>query len=112
MFCSRSCQFAYRGPTSIEARVSEILNELGLRYVTQYQMGQFVFDIAILSAHLLIECDGIYWHSSSEAKHRDKIKTELATLNGFRVLRLPQSIIEDEPDKCRALIVKELLGRR
>lgn len=107
-FCSRACFNLYNGPTSIEAAISVILSDMSIEAVPQYQLSEFVFDFLIPSARLFVECDGTYWHSFPEAKHRDRVKDELANKNGFRVLRLPETLIDKHPDQCRDLIVKEL----
>jgi len=46
------------------------------------------YDFTILCQKLIIEYDGIYWHSSINAKDNDKLKTQLAIKNGFKILRI------------------------
>ena len=107
-FCSRACLNLYKGPTSIEIAVRYVLSESSVAFLEQYQLGEFVFDFLVPSSLLFIECDGTYWHSSQEARNRDRIKDKTAREKGYRVLRLSQDVIEKDINRCRDLIVNEL----
>lgn len=107
-FCSRSCFWQHRGPTSIETAVANLLIALGTDFAREFPLSGYEFDFIVPSVRLLIECDGDYWHSFPEAKNRDRIKTNSAIKQGYRVLRLSETLIESDPAKCRRLIVNEL----
>lgn len=107
-FCSRSCFWQHRGPTSIEKAVAAILTGLHADFAREFPLSGYEFDFIVPSVRLLIECDGDYWHSFKEAKNRDRIKTNRALKLGYRVLRLSETLIESDPAQVRRLIVKEL----
>lgn len=109
-FCSQSCSFRARrkGPTSIELAVRGWLTEMGVIFEVEFQFGRYLADTFLPDCQLIIECDGTYWHSSEKSKDRDRRKTLAAKQRGWRVLRLPQALIEQDPTECRRQIVKEL----
>lgn len=49
--------------TAIEQIVKQELDDISIDYTTQFTVGGKRADIAIPQHKLLIECDGIYWHS-------------------------------------------------
>lgn len=60
--------------SSIEIKVKEQLDQIGIRYIHQKLVkgGKFIVDFYIPSLRLVIECNGDYWHSLSERVERDK----------------------------------------
>lgn len=104
-FCSRKCYFNWRGPTSIETAISKVLSCLKVKFHEQYQFGVFTFDFFIPSSNLIIECDGDYWHSRSDARGRDKRKKILAEKHSMKLLRLSESEINSDIDSCRQKIL-------
>ena len=67
---------SYLKPSSIEIKVQEQLDEIGIRYVQQKRIynGEryFFLDFYIPSLKLIIECNGDYWHNLPEKIERDK----------------------------------------
>jgi len=64
-------------PSRIQDMLYALLDDLHINYFKEGQntrIGYFVFDCIVPSKGLLIECQGDYWHSSPEAKQRDKTK--------------------------------------
>lgn len=62
---------------------------------TQFRIENGAYDIKYKNH--LIEIDGIYWHSTEEAKVRDKNKDELAKNNGYILHRIPITELKDIP---------------
>ncbi|MFA5766389.1 MAG: hypothetical protein WC919_00510 [Candidatus Paceibacterota bacterium] len=65
--------------SKIQAMLYAYLDELGVEYHKEGErtrIGFYVFDCLVLNNNkkLLIECQGDYWHSSTEAERRDKGK--------------------------------------
>lgn len=114
-FCSRQCQGAYtaynfpKGQTTIEAAIAALLDDLDLSYFTQKPMGPFLCDFMLSGYKLIIECDGIYWHSSEKQKAKDANKDSWLTSHGYQVLRLTSTEIEERIDWCRAQIIMRLI---
>jgi len=96
--------------TSIELKVKEYLRELGIKYVHPYYLKpKFILDFYVPSLNLIIECDGDYWHSLPKVVKRDKAKNNYLTKRGFRLLRLPESLINQRVE-CLGELRKACLG--
>jgi DNA mismatch endonuclease Vsr len=100
--------------TSIELIVDEWLNDLGVVFQTQVQMGRWIPDFYIPSKKVVIECDGDYWHCSphrydrslaNEVQRknmdRDARKDVFLCGNGIRVIRLWENEIRSGRAKQR-----------
>ena len=58
--------------SSLERKTGDLLDELGVDYVRQYNVDNRWIDIAIPKRKLFLECDGEYWHQDKEAdRERD-----------------------------------------
>lgn len=102
--CSMKCSMDYRGPSSIEILVREWLIELGITFEPQFEFSYYFIDFCVPSAKLFIECDGDYWHSLPSSRKRDKAKDTTARNRGYRMLRLPEHLIRDDPEQVKDLI--------
>lgn len=114
-FCSRSCHGSWlvrntQSPTSIEIAVEGMLVELGVPYKAQEPIGKYLCDFVVETdgKPLIIEADGIYWHSLPEVKRRDKRKNKWFKERGYQVLRLPGDKIRKQPEWCREQITIHL----
>jgi len=58
----RNKLFNYKGTSSLESKVSEILNLLSVSYTTQFPISGKIFDFKINNTNILIEVNGDYWH--------------------------------------------------
>ena len=101
---SRSKQIIPRINTSIETKIQQFLNLLGIEYYTHFYLkdilNKYRCDIFVPSMNLVIECDGDYWHGNpnrddSEYTKRilkqrdlDKIRTIQILEKGYNILRL------------------------
>lgn len=95
--------------TTIERAIEQLLEELQIPHVHSFNLGdKFLCDFAIPSAHLIIECDGDYWHSLPEIKRRDRAKDAYALKCGWKVLRLSESEILNDMTSCKERIINEV----
>jgi len=95
-------QAAMKGPTSIEKKVYDELKKRGILFETQKLInGKFVVDAYIPSLNLVIECDGVYWHSLPVNIKRDKSKNAYLKKCGFNMLRLTGSEINNDSFKLK-----------
>lgn len=77
--------------TSLEEQARDVIEELGIEYVSQYPTHSgFVIDFVILDQKIAIEVDGTNWHSSKEAKKRDRFKDYQLGREGWLVIRLKE----------------------
>jgi very-short-patch-repair endonuclease len=93
--------------TSIEIKMFDILASLGYEVKQEFLIQtkdhrcdgklfyRHVYDLYVESLNLLIECDGIYWHDSLNARNSDTKASYVANEMGFRVLRLSEVYIKD-----------------
>jgi len=62
----------------------------GLKVERQVRRGRWSFDGAITGTSILVEADGVYWHSSERVKERDARKDRWAIEHGYTVMRVPE----------------------
>lgn len=68
-------KFLKSGKDSSPERVTQnLLTSMGVEWIRQYRIGHYLFDLFVPSHHLLIECQGEYWHSLNKAKKMDAAK--------------------------------------
>lgn len=88
----------------------------GLLLVPQFKWSIYRSDWAILrnrrdACALLIECDGLEFHSSKEQRAHDAKKDEAALVRGHLTVRFSGSAIFRQPKECAAKVL-EIVGRR
>ncbi len=82
---------------------------MGFEVVYEYESGGFRYDIFVPAKNLLIEFNGLKWHSYQKSKSRDIRKYRHANSNGFGYL----CIFEDEWHRkrdCMLNIIKNRIG--
>lgn len=89
--------------TNIEQIVKDWLDMHNVPYIFQRptRMG-FVDDFYIESINLIIEVDGIYWHSSKKAQKKNRFRDYMCKRAGYNVLRVK----EEDIDKLDLLLSK------
>lgn len=112
-FCSYACKGAWttkntHSPTAIEEAVAKMLDSLGVEYESQKQMGRFVCDFFVPGCGLVIEADGVYWHSKPKVIERDKRKNKWLKKRGYNILRLRGDDIRERPEWCVEQIINHL----
>lgn len=65
------------------------------------------YDFVILSKKIIIEYDGIYWHSFEKSKLIDIAKDKIAALNGFKIFRIKSEDI-DKLEKLNRFLYENL----
>lgn len=83
--------------TSLENKVARLINEVcpWVELVPQYKAPgvltrrgrPFVFDFWVKDTNVLVECDGVSWHSAPQKQRRDSVKNNEAVYNGYVVIR-------------------------
>lgn len=87
--------------TSIEQRMAELLDMIGIDYVFQYPILNYNADFAIPSLGIVIECDGLYWHKDTE---KDKERQKRIEAAGWFVLRFT----DEKINKCLGSVEDEV----
>ena len=84
--------------SSIERKVAEQLDCIGIHYVQQKELmyGKFYADFYIPSLKLVIECNGDYWHSLPHRIQRDKDLKKYVERSGHKIIFIWEHEINDE----------------
>lgn len=97
--------------SSLEQRMKEMLTSMSCSFLERQKLGRYVPDFLLTENQLVIECDGLYWHSDSrkiDSSYHVKKQTEYK-LFGMRSLFFRENEILEKPDIV-AGIVKNKLG--
>lgn len=99
----------YRGDmhvTNIEQVVKDWLDAHNVLYIFQRptRIG-FVDDFYIETENIIIEVDGVHWHSSQKAKKKNKFRDYMNKRTGVKTLRIKEESISDI-DSILAFLIK------
>ena len=87
-------------PSKPELRFMSALLNSGITYFIH----QYLYDLGVADffvfPHIIIECDGNYWHSLPEHKIRDSRNTAYLQSQGFKVFRFMESEINKNVNAC------------
>lgn len=97
-----------RKPTSIELAVYAVLDELGIPYEPEKEIGMYHVDISLLEKPVVIEVDGEYWHSKLGASKMDAKRDRFLQKKGYTVIRLLEKAIREDAKKCTIEALKVL----
>ena len=93
--------------TSIELKIEEELKIANLNYQKQVAICKVgVVDFLLPDYNIIIQADGLYWHSSDKVKKRDATQDLVYSLNEFKVFRFCESEINKSPRKCIKAVLK------
>ena len=109
------------GTSKLEKKFAkEFLEKLGVRYEEQFEAKDIkrYFDFK-LDGRILIEVDGSYWHSYGKVYEEmnsiqkrnarvDEIKNKWAHSNGYKLIRIWEHDINNNPQKVFEVLRKEL----
>jgi len=80
--------FRERKPTCIEKELYNFLDNVGVEYEPQKQIGRTIIDAFVPSLNLAIYADGRYWHTKPEVMARDLRNNSRIKSRGLSLLRL------------------------
>ncbi len=100
-------RFMQAEPTPSEAALWRELSgsKLGIRFIRQAVISRFIVDFLAPAARLVVEVDGGY-HSRRVAA--DARRDELLQRLGFRVLRIPASLVAAQLEEAVSLVRRAL----
>jgi predicted SprT family Zn-dependent metalloprotease len=91
-----------------QREIFEFIQNIDQNTKLEYKVGGLIFDLFVPSKNLLIEFNGLKWHSRKKSKSRDLQKYKTAILNGYDFI----GIFEDEwinsKEKIKILIQNRL----
>jgi len=94
-----------KAPVSNEARLWSMLRDRrvgDVKFRRQVAIGPYVVDFLCLRHRLIVEADGEFFHALHA--ERDALRDAWLRAQGFRVLRVPNALIANEPETVRRLI--------
>jgi very-short-patch-repair endonuclease len=94
--------------SSIEIKMAEAFEQIGLNPESQYIIGPFVADFAFPDHKLVVECDGDYWHNLPHIQKKDKIKNYYYWKTGWRIVRLWEHEINASSIECAIRVQSHL----
>lgn len=95
--------------TGIEIKIEQLLKQLGIRFFAQYPLlGITVSDFYLPDHHIVIYCDGDYWHNYPFGTTKDhQVEKELIN-NHYKVLRYWECEINKNTERIKEKIIEEL----
>jgi len=96
-------------PTEAEAVLRDYVraNSLGLKFLFQYIIGQFIVDFLCPDCKLIIEVDGGY-HSELEQQYDDELRTQMLEELGYNVIRFTNEQVLYDIDNVLKMIKSHL----
>lgn len=86
-----------------ERIVHALLDRLDIKYITGHRIGKYVADIFVPDKNLVVECDGLYWHTLPGRAEKDVRRDAYMRALGYSILRLPEQDIKKGQVESRLL---------
>ena len=101
--------------TNIEKIMEEYLIQIGVEYLYSFILEKRQYEFILIKNNVLIECDGDYWHANPKfypvpldwQKERieiDKEKNDIATRNGYQIVRFWEDDIVNNFEFVKGII--------
>jgi len=98
-------RFASGQRTDIESAMADALRKSHIAFNEQVVMfDKFMVDFKLTNYPIIVQCDGVYWHSSPGAKRRDKGQDAYLVKAGYVVLRFTDRQVLHQMPSCIQLI--------
>ena len=90
----------------LEQVMADFLQERSIHYIHQFRVENRIADFFLPDHNLIIECDGLYWHSEAviKDKYYHKNKLELYNKHGYRALFFREDEIRDKFHIVKSII--------
>jgi very-short-patch-repair endonuclease len=93
--------------SSLESIIQAMLTDLGVDCQRQVKIGSYFADFVI--GNIIIECDGLYWHSEIHKDDKYHVKKRQFYIDsGFKPLFFRQDEIINKPDIIKSIILNKL----
>lgn len=87
--------------TDIEIAMASALDNASIPYQEQAVMfGKFMVDFLLSTSHIIVQCDGIYWHDRPGTRARDRGQDAYLAKCGYLVLRFTDKDITSNLTGC------------
>jgi ribosomal protein L31 len=105
---SLTCGCSTNRTSKPQKDISEFINSIGHNTELEYEVNKLKYDIFVPSKNLLIEYNGLKWHSMTTSKQRDLKKYKNATYSGFDYLMIFEDEWMYDQTKVKGLIQNKL----
>lgn len=111
-FCSRRCSGIWqvkhipKKDTSIEIAMEKELIKRGMPYLKQCPIEGVALVDFLLPNKIVVQCDGIFWHSMEDHKKRDTNQDFVLGFKGYTVFRFTGTEIRKSVSKCVDKVIK------
>ncbi len=105
---SMTCGCATFRISSACKEIGAFINECGFTAIYEHKVGRYKYDIFIPEVNLLIEFNGLRWHSYPDSKLRDITKYNMALRCGFTYLCIFEDEWNSDPIWIKHLIKQKL----
>ena len=108
-FGEDACLGYHSSRSDIENIIQEFLKSKEISYIYDHKIAGRRYDFLIQERKIVIECDGLYWHSELKAEKYDaKDKLEHYNSNGYRALFFRQDEIYEKTEIVNSIIHSHL----
>jgi len=78
-----------------------------IKYERQFQIEKNThrYDFLLIEKNIIVEIDGVFWHSSEDQKNKDKDFENFAKLNGYEIIRFTDKEIAKSKTKCFEILL-------
>ena len=98
-----------KGANKLEICGGKILRELGIEFQEQILMFEkFLVDVLIPEKKIVVQWDGVYWHSKPKRKQLDDSQDKYLAKCGYKVLRYTDKQIKEDREAVKQDIIKQL----
>lgn len=95
-----------KNKSMLEQIMESYLKDIGVNYICQFRVENRIADFFLPDHNLIIECDGLYWHSEAviKDKYYHKNKLELYNKHRYRALFFREDEIRDKFHIVKSII--------
>jgi len=111
-YLKQLCREARAHPTPAEAFLWECVRDRrlnGLKFRRQHAIGRYIADFYCHEARLIVELEGAVHDEPQQAAY-DAVRFETLESQGFRVLRIRNEALRQDPEKVLTMILEAALG--
>lgn len=94
--------------TNIENKLRYALLRKGINFVEQASIGPWSIDFLLPDYMACVEADGEFWHSSTQAKMKDRRKDTWLRNKGYMVFHFDGKEIHQDSDYCVERMMKSI----
>jgi very-short-patch-repair endonuclease len=105
---SLSCGCTTNRVSSGQRQLFRFVQSLGIEVKEEAKVGRYFYDVFIPSHQLIIEYNGLKWHSKENRKKIDNRKYQQAISSGYQYIMIYEDEWEKNRDKVKSLIRNRL----